>query len=143
MNNVRGCIYFNMTASHMTGVVIQNNVLRPAEGGFGVEYYTGESDNNTNAYMRDLILLGNVIYPSATATNVTALKLNSRITATVIGNVLQGGGKGADFFVNPSNDPAFNPLAPLQIITWAGNVNLSGTLLSKARRPTRGENDNP
>lgn len=93
MDNVWSCIYYNMTQSHMTDVSIINNVLRPSENGVGVAYYAGEPDaTNTNAFAANLLLMGNVIYPSSGSTNVRTVMLVTRKPNVVQGNYLRGAG---------------------------------------------------
>ena len=122
-DNVGYGIFINLQTGNSTNFVIKNNVIRPAEGGIGIAYYTGES-TNTNAMAQNLMITGNIIYPSATATNVVALSLNTYISAIVMNNVFQGGGTGGDIFVNWADDP--NTVPGLQLNTWSGNVNMAG-----------------
>jgi hypothetical protein len=122
-DNVSLCIYFNLTRYHLTGVVLQSNVLRPAEGGTGILYNAVGVENDTNAFARDLVAAQNVIYPSATATNVRALVLVTRRASTVVNNVLQGGGNYADSSIAQPSYPFLT-----ETNTVSGNVNLSGRL---------------
>lgn len=133
-DNVNGGVFFNAQANYLTNVVLRNNVIRPAEGGTGISYYTGEY-NNTSAFVTNLIVKDNIIYPSETATNVEGLGLDSYITADVMGNILQGGGTLPDVWIDYQTDPiwwqSIYPY-PVQLNTWAGNVNFNGTQLRMA-----------
>jgi hypothetical protein len=129
IDNVSRCIYFNMTSYSLTGLVVKNNVLRPAEGGFGLQYYAGVTNIS---YVSNFVVLDNVIYPNSNATNTTALILGGNVSASIMNNVLQGGGNGSDFFCQWAQSP--NPLSStyppsVQLNTWVNNVNMSGTQL--------------
>lgn len=133
-DNVSGCVVYNITGGYgVDGLVIQNNVLRPAENGIGISIYTGEHDSTyTNSFVKRLVINNNVIYPATGATNTYALALNSKIDATVLNNVIHGTGTGKDFFVNWPNSPENSPYPhSLQLNTFAGNVNLDGTQLKE------------
>jgi hypothetical protein len=109
-----------MSNFSLNGVVIKNNVIRPAEAGAGIVILAGY----TNTYAAtNVVILGNTIYPSSTATNTTALSLNGLVYATVMNNVLQGGGTEGDFYIN------YSARSFVSLNTFSGNVNMSGTQL--------------
>jgi hypothetical protein len=136
-DNVYQCVYFN-NENPATNIVIKDNVLRPAEGGLGISYAT---TGTGNAAVTNLAIEGNIVYPCCLATNVTALGLNCstygfvNIFATVMDNIFQGGGSGYDLYFPFEETPNWsqtNYPYPLQLNTWAGNVNFLGTELNDA-----------
>jgi hypothetical protein len=125
-DNIKNGVNFNMYWSSVTDLIIKNNLIKPAEGGTGISlaFYT-----NT-IYASNVVIQANTIYPSSTATNVTALGLWGTMNVTVMNNVLQGGGNGSDFFVNWPGDPL--SANTLNITRWSDNVNFAGTQLVEA-----------
>lgn len=132
-DNVYDGIYYNMQNSTLTNIVLKDNVIRPAEGGAGINYYTG-SLSQSNYYVTNLVVKNNIIYPSYDATNITAFALNSYASASVVDNIFQGGGSGYDVFMQYDATPnwvqSIYPY-PLQLNTWTGNINLLGTELTE------------
>ncbi|MDE3069094.1 MAG: hypothetical protein KGJ60_16310 [Verrucomicrobiota bacterium] len=133
MDNVKYCIRFVMLHYHLNGVIIKNNVLRPAEHGFGIAYFTDASKFNlgkydTNAFITNLVIAGNVVYPSASAKDTTALSIDGHASVSIVNNVLQGSGSGADLLVNYSIRTSAGGLYPrgLKLNSWSGNVRLDG-----------------
>lgn len=122
-DNVTRGVFYNIYGFNYTGLTIRDNVIRPAEGGSGIilDIFT------TNNYATNVVIQGNTVHPCTTATNVTALELAGHVSATVMNNVFQGGGTGYDLFINYPEDPANS--GRVQLNTWSGNVNLSGTQL--------------
>jgi hypothetical protein len=124
-DNVTSCIDLGLSSYVVMGLAIQNNTLRPAEGGTGI-CYTGA----TNGLATNVVISGNVIYPSLTATNITALSMRGRIFVSVVNNVLQGGGSGLDLYI-PWTQTTYH-LQPglVSVNNFEANVNLAGVELS-------------
>lgn len=125
-----GCVYYNMTNYSMKNVSITNNRLSPLEGGFGITYYTGEISNTPLAFVENLLLMNNIIYPAEGVSQCYAVKLSSRITAILMNNVMQGGdAHNSELFVNRDNDPCYSYFSLLKFNVFAGNVDQLGNKL--------------
>jgi hypothetical protein len=106
MDNVFRCVMFNMDSYHRTGVVLANNILRPAQNGIGVYYYRG-AGTDTNSYAKWFGMQGNIIYPAEGAVDVTPVSIDTTNIPTLVANILQGQGTQPDFeFFQPSNTVA-------------------------------------
>jgi hypothetical protein len=129
MNNVSDCIRFEMLQYHLDGLIIKNNYLRPAENGIGIAYYTDAAQTSyglfdANAFVTNFVIERNIIYASTSAINVSALSLGNRTSVSILNNVLQGKGHGADLLLNfPRRNPQPHTL---KIESWSGNVNMMG-----------------
>lgn len=127
--NVSEGVYFNLPNLGFTNLVVRNNSITIAEGGYGVACYNPD----TNSKLTNLILKENIITPAPNAINVTAFYPYVRnLTANVTGNIFQGGGTGFDLsiywqLVVPEWD---NPGSGIHWNTWADNANLSGMQLN-------------
>jgi hypothetical protein len=123
-DNVTMGIRFNFDSGGVTNQVFRNNIIRTTEGGTGIWY--GYTPSNTPT--KNLVVKDNIVYPSINATNATALNLQSHMTATVTGNIFQGGGIGNDVSIPYDYSPnGANSNPPVRFSTWAGNVNFSGS----------------
>jgi len=133
-DNVSGGI-MDYSSTWETNIVYQNNIMRIAENGVGINYYNGAGNNN-NPGATNILINNNISYPSvlSTAYSIQALALNGYVTASVMDNVFQGapGNYGADLFMNYGCSPSwFQGYYPYDVTlnTWRGNVNLLGTQL--------------
>jgi hypothetical protein len=136
IDNVAHGIYFNVE-NLVTNLVMKDNIIRSAEGGGGISYSTEGIGN----VVTNLAVEGNVVYSSCFATNATALILSfsasgyANIYGTVLNNMFQGSGSGYDLFLPSDETPSWGQASypyPLQLNTWAGNVNFLGTELNDA-----------
>ncbi len=130
-DNVTAGMTFNMINSNSsTNLVLKNNVIR-LNGGSGIWYLTG-----SNYWASNLMIMDNIVYPSLTATTCNPLSIGNYMTASVMNNIFQYAGSNADlimnsnFTQNPQN--YYSTSGALQLNTWAGNVNFSGTQLVEA-----------
>jgi hypothetical protein len=127
-DNISYGVNFSSQGFTSTNIVIKNNLIRPATGGYGM-YFTGGNTNN------NLILKDNIIFPSDGVANTWGLSVGSLMTLTAMGNILQGGGTGYDVgFLEPVpnwNNWQYNTNRVLGINAWLDNVNLSGTQLNE------------
>lgn len=131
MDNVSAGIFFNMQATNVTNIIMKDNVIRPAQSGSGIAYYTGEY-TASNASVTNLIISGNIVYPTSNATDITAMSLNSYVTANVLNNVFDGGPSGYDVWIDYQTDPNWQQSIypyPVELNNWSENVNLSGSQL--------------
>ena len=133
-DNIDVGVNLDMEWDTLSNVVIKNNVIRVSTWGLGVGCYTGNVGSmHPNAGINGLVISDNCIYPATGASNVTALSLNGKISATVLNNVLESNNSGTGLYVNWPNDPwgDTNATKALQINTWSGNVNMEGTALNQ------------
>lgn len=124
--NVRLGICFNATTFHTSRVKLIGNVITPTSDGGGISYYTGEpSTNSTNAYATQLLIKDNIIHPlnGASYLDSGALALNGIISATVVGNILDGGTNGPDVWIAWWQHPT------VKMDMFSENYNLQGTAL--------------
>ncbi|HXT10161.1 MAG TPA: hypothetical protein VN873_01255 [Candidatus Angelobacter sp.] len=119
-------ILFNLQSYHMSRLKIISNVITPTTNGCGISYYTGNpSPHNTNVYAAQLLIKDNVVQPYQGGASLDggALELNGSISATVVGNILDGGANGPDVWIG------YQELPFVKLDTMSENYNLQGTAL--------------
>ncbi len=128
-DNVANGIEIDSESGFSTNVILKNNVIR-VNGGNGIWYYTGGSSNH---WASNLVIMDNIVYPSLTATSCTPLAIGNYLSASVMNNIFQHAGSEPDVYMNwyftPNPQHSVSTSDSIQLNTWAGNVNFSGTQL--------------